>query len=428
MQVSVENNGELRRTLTIKFPVERLHTQLNERVMKMCRSAKLNGFRQGKVPKAVIQQRFGEQLRAEVLADLIESTLNEAVGQEKLRPVAKPSIDTTGKPDNDEITYTAKFEVMPEFPELDIASLDIERFSVEITDTDVDTMIETLRREHQHFEKSTEPSVESDVVTYAYSADSGGDRLPDEGMKQQTTRLDRTGPFAALHELLLGQVAGAGGEADITFPEGFDNECLAGKTAHVCFQLIEVRKPILPEVNAQWIKRFGVTDGDLDSFRREIRANMERELKMTLLDRLKAEVSEKLSTAYNALDVPQVMVQEEIQRLTTNRKKMGKEDVSPELISTVARKRVLAGLLLGEVANRQNIEVDRHRVTEQLSLLASSYQKPEEFVELYRNDRRLMLKLEEHVLEDQVAEWVAEHANTAVKKLGFDEVMRPSGS
>jgi trigger factor len=170
MQVSVENIGTLERKLTVKFPAERFDSQVSARIAEMGRTARLKGFRPGKVPPAVIKQRFGEQVRGEVLSDLIGSTLREAVTQEKLQPIANPAIDTTGKPENGEIAYTATFEIMPEFPVVDVAALEITRPAARVTDADIDKMLETLRQQRRSFDEVDRASVDGDFVLFDYAA------------------------------------------------------------------------------------------------------------------------------------------------------------------------------------------------------------------------------------------------------------------
>src|SRR5690349_12930648 len=156
MQVSVENIGTLERKLTVKFPAERFETQVSARIAEMGRTVRLKGFRPGKVPTTVIKQRFGDQVRGEVLSDLIGSTLREAVAQEKLQPIANPAINTTGRPENGEIAYTATFEITPEFPEVDVSALEVHRAAAEVTDADIDRMLETLRLQRRSFEERSE--------------------------------------------------------------------------------------------------------------------------------------------------------------------------------------------------------------------------------------------------------------------------------
>jgi len=430
MQVSVENVGKLERKLTVKFPAERFESQVTARIAEMGRTIRLKGFRPGKVPTTVIQQRFGAQVRGEVLSDLIGSTLREAVEQEKLRPIANPAIDTTGTPENGEIAYTATFEIMPEFPVIDVSALEITRPAAEVGDADIEKMIETLRQQRRSFEVVERASAEGDFVMFEYSAQAGDYRFPAEGLERAGSVLGSGTLFKALDEALTGHKADDSFSTDIAFPEDFRNDQLAGKTAQVEFKVIKVQEPKLPEVDADFAQLFGVADGDLDTFRKEVRANLERELKATLMARLKGEVAEKLADAHPELDVPNLMVQSEARGLAAGSVPRGQQP-PPQLIEAatpVARKRVIAGLLMGEISRKQNLVIDRKRVAEQLAAIASTYEEPEKVVELYNNDPQLMSGLQNRVMEDQVAEWVAEHAKTTTQTLSFDEVMRPVGA
>jgi trigger factor len=427
MQVSVENVGKLERKLTVKFPAERFESQVSARIAEMGRTVRLKGFRPGKVPTAVIKQRFGDQVRGEVLSDLIGSTLREAVEQEKLRPIANPAINTTGNPVDGEIAYTATFEVMPEFPEVDVAKLEISRPVAEVTDADIEKMIETLRVQRRSFDPVERASTEGDFVMFEYSAQAGDYRFPAEGLERAGSVLGSGTLFKALDEALAGRKADDEFDAEIAFPADFRNENLAGKNAQVHFKIIKVQEPKLPEVDGEFAKLFGIVDGDLEKFRKEVRANLERELKATLMARLKSEVAEKLANAHPDLDVPNVMVQSEAQNLAQGSVPRGQQ-VPPQLIeaaSPIARKRVIAGLLMGEIARKQSLVIDRTRIAEQLAAIASTYEEPEKVIELYNRDPQLMSGLQNRVMEDQVAEWVADHASTTVQNLGFDEVMRP---
>ena len=298
MQVSVENIGTLERKLTVKFPAERFETQVSARIAEMGRTVRLKGFRPGKVPTTVIKQRFGDQVRGEVLSDLIGSTLREAVAQEKLQPIANPAIDTTGEPENGEIAYTATFEIMPEFPVVDVAALEISRPMAVVTDADIDKMLETLRQQRRSFDEVDRASAEGDFVMFEYSAEAGDYRFPAEGLERAGSVLGSGTLFKALDEALVGRKTGDSFETGIAFPEDFRNAQLAGKNAQVSFSILKVQEPKLPEIDAEFAKLFGIADGDLETFRKEVRANLERELKAALMARLKSEVAEKLSTAH----------------------------------------------------------------------------------------------------------------------------------
>lgn len=430
MQVSVENIGTLERKLTVKFPAERFESQVSARIAEMGRTVRLKGFRPGKVPTTVIKQRFGEQVRGEVLSDLIGSTLREAVAQEKLQPIANPAIDTTGRPENGEIAYTATFEIMPEFPAIDVSALEISRPVAVVTEADIDKMLETLRQQRRSFDEVDRASAEGDFVMFEYSAEAGDYRFPAEGLERAGSVLGSGTLFKALDEALTGRKAGDAFETEIAFPEDFRNAQLAGKSARVNFSIIKVQEPKLPEVDAEFAKLFGIADGDLDTFRKEVRANLERELKAALMARLKSEVAEKLSTAHAELDVPKLMVQSEARSMAAGSVPQGQQPPQQliEAAMPVARQRVIAGLLMGEIARKQEIKIDRKRVAEQLAAIASTYEEPEKVIELYNGDPQLMSGLQNRVMEDQVAEWVAEHANTTQLDLSFDDVMRPANA
>jgi trigger factor len=430
MQFSVENVGKLERKLTVKFPAERFETQVSARIAEMSRTVRLKGFRPGKVPANVIQQRFGAQVRGEVLSDLIGSTLREAFEKENLRPVANPAIDTTGQPENGEIAYTATFEVMPEFPEIDVSKLEISRPAAEVSDVDIDKMIETLRQQRRSFDEVERASAEGDFVMFEYAATAGDYRFPNEGLERAGSVIGSGTLFKALDEALTGRKADEEFEADVEFPADFRNESLAGKTAKVSVKIVKVQAANLPEIDAEFIKLFGINDGDLEHFRKEVRANLERELKAALMGRLKGQVAEKLATAHSELDVPNLMVQSEARNLAAGSVPRGQQPPQQliDAAAPAARMRVIAGLLMGEIARKQELKLDRSRLAEQLAAIASTYEEPEKVVELYNGDPQLMSGLQNRVMEDQVAEWVAEHANTTVQNLSFDEVMRPVGA
>ena len=364
MQVSVENVGKLGRKLTVKFPAERLESQVNARIAEMGRTVRLKGFRPGKVPTTVIKQRFGAQVRGEALSELIGSTLREAVEQEKLQPIANPSVDTTGNAEAGEIAYTATFEIMPEFPVIDVAALEIARPKAEVKDADIDKMIETLRTQRRSFDEVTRASKDGDFVMFEYAAEAGDYRFPAEGLERAGSVLGSGTLFKALDEALTGRTAGEDLVQDVAFPDDFRNPELAGKTAKVTFKIVKVQEPNLPAVDADFVKLFGVVDGDLETFRKEVRANLERELKATVMARLKSEVAEKLAAAYPELEVPELMVDAEARSLASGNLPRGQEP-SPQMVAEAApfaRKRVAAALLMGEIARKNELRLDRKRM------------------------------------------------------------------
>jgi trigger factor len=291
-------------------------------------------------------------------------------------------------------------------------------------------MIETLRTQRRSFDDVSRASKEGDFVMFEYSAEAGDYRFPAEGLERAGSVIGSGTLFKALDEALTGRSAGDDLVQEVAFPEDFRNPELAGKTAKVTFKIIKVQEPNLPAVDAEFIQLFGVADGDVETFRKEVRANLERELKATLMARLKSEVAEKLAGAFPDLDVPDLMANAEAQSLAAGNLPRGQQP-SPEMVAQAlpfARKRVAAALLMGEIARKNELRLDRKRMGEMLTAIASTYEEPEKVIELYNSDPQLMQGLQNRVMEDQVAEWVADNAKSTDQELSFDEVMRPIGA
>ncbi len=433
MQVSLENVGKLERKLTVKFPAEQFETKVRQRITELGHSVRLKGFRPGKVPAKVIEQRYGDQVRGEALSDLIGSTFREAVQQQNLQPVANPSIDTDGKPQDGEIAYTATFEVMPDLPTVDVGILKIDRPKAEVGEADVERMIETLRTQRRTFQKVERAAADGDMVIVDYLAQSDDFRHPAEGRERAATVIGGNTALAVFDGALAGHAAGENLAFDVEFPPTFPIPQLAAKQAKVELRIGEVQASSMPEVDAAFIRNFGIADGDTETFRREVRSNLERELENALRARLRNEVGSKLAATYADIEVPKVLETAEAESLV--RAAMpnlsGEQAIPPaalEAAQPIAHQRVIAGLLLRQIAQSNNLRVDNRKVTERIAKIASTYEEPEQVVELYRNNPQMMDNVRTAVLEDQVSEWVADHADATEVSLSFDEVMHPQNT
>ena len=425
MQVELENLGKLERKLTVKIPADRLDQQFSDRVSRMGREVRLKGFRPGRVPRAVIEKRYGAQIRNEVLSDLIGSSFREAVEQEQLKPVAAPSINTSGKPEEGEIAYTATFEVMPELPTVEVAGLQVERPVAEVVDSDVDEMIETLRKQRRTFEPVERKARAEDMVLFEFEASTSDGRFPEEGRERAGTMLG-SGQFnSAVEASLEGLAAGDDFALETTFAESFKIEELAGKLSQVKGRVVRVQEPSLPPVDAAFFKAFGIHDGDEDSFRQEVRSNLERELEAAKVGRLKNAVAQALADSHADMELPRVMEVSEARSMAGLDNKATLSEERFHQLEPMARKRVIAGLLFNKIAQDNQIKVDDRRVGKALAAIASTYEDPEQVVEVYQNNPELMSSLRIRVLEEQVAEWVAEHAECGEKTMSFSELLKP---
>lgn len=423
MQVSVENVGKLGRKLVVRLPADRLEDTVRNRIQEMTRSARIKGFRPGKVPQKVIEQRFGAQLRNEVLSDLIGSSFQEAVTQENLRPAVQPSISTTGRPADGQIEYTAEFEVVPEIGTVDVAALEITRTTSSVTDEDIDQMIETLRQQRRSWTPVERAAESGDMALFEFSAEGEGFRHPASGADRMGTIIGSNALPAALESALIGQSVDAEFDVDVDFPADFRETALAGKSAKVHVRMVRVQAPQVPDVDDAFIAAFGVREGGLARFRDDVRANLQRELDGVLMNRLKAATIDKLLAAHADLELPQSLIDGEA-RLLADQARVP-TDQSAEAFAPAARRRVAAGLLLAEIARQNQIAVEPRRVREALATIASTYEEPQQVIELYSRDPQLMGGLQSRVLEDQVVEWIADRAKVTEQPLSFNEVMRP---
>jgi trigger factor len=423
MHVSVETLGTLGRKLTVRIPAENLENTVRVRIQEMGRSARLKGFRPGKVPVKVIEQRFGRQIRNEALSEMIGASFREAVAQEKLRPAIQPAISTSGMPDNGEIEYTATFEVMPEFDPIDVSNLEIVKDQSAVEDSDVDRMIETLRLQRRTWHPVDRAAANGDMVLFEYSAEGEGFRHPETGADRVGCILGSGAMFPGFEEGLAGHAAGDEFDIDLAFPHDFRTHAVAGRSARVQVRIIRVQESRLPELDEAFTASFGVKEGGLEQFRQDVRANLERELDGALAARLKNVTIRKLLETHPQLDLPQGMVENEARALATQANPDAPPPFDPYL--PAARERVAAGLLLAEVARQNEIRVDPQRVSEALAVIASTYEEPDKVIELYSRDPQIMGGLRNRVLEDQVAEWIAEHARVSEQALSFNEIMRP---
>jgi len=430
MQVSVESTGNLERRMNFSLPAEQLESGVSGRLREIARTAKMKGFRPGKIPAKVIEQRYGEQVKAEVLGGLVRQTFDSAVREHDLRLAGNPRIDRAGEGD---LEFVATFEVVPDFGDVDVTKLTVVRNTAEVTDADIDQMIENLRLQRRTWNKVERAAAEGDLVAGSLWTQIEDFRQPAEGVEQFSTAIGSGQLLPALENALAGLEPGVETIIDVAFPEGWRQPQLAGKTAQVHVTLAQVSEPVLPEVDPAFIKSFGVRSGQMDKFRDDIRSNLERELKGALMGRLRREVGEQLTSTWAHVELPPRLVENEARGMLgqqLEQVRRGGRDPGPvpanahEAFLEPARRRVLAGLLVGEVARRHDLRLEPKRVNETLRLIASTYEQPEQVIEMYRNDPQLMQGLQSRVMEEQVIDWIAERAQHTETPLSFQEAIR----
>ncbi|MGA7983360.1 MAG: trigger factor [Chromatiaceae bacterium] len=424
MQVSVESGEGLERRMTVGLPPESIEAEIDKRLKQMARTARIPGFRPGKVPVKMLRQRYGGKLKHEVFGELVKSSFTEALTQEHLRPVGSPHIEAQIDEAERRYAYTAVFEVLPQFELGSLGGKTIKRPVAEVTEGDVDAMIERLRRQRQTWTPVERPAQDGDRLVIAFSGTVDGEAF--EGGKGEDVRVELgSGRLVPGFESgLIGARAGEERQLDLSFPEDYHAEKLKGKAARFDVRISSVEEAVLPEVDGEFARAFGIQDGDVGRFRQDVRQNMERELKQRTSARVKHQAMETLLAA-NPIDLPTALIKDEIRALKEQARQGAagaKFELPDNLFEESARRRVALGLLMGEVIKVNGIKVDQKRVRAAVEDMASTYEDPREVVDFYYKDKEQLASIESLALEDQVVDWIMSQVQVDDEPMSFQQL------
>jgi trigger factor len=427
MQVSVENIGKLERRMQVQVPAEKVSKEIAERLKTISRTARLNGFRPGKAPLNVIRRQFGPQVHREVIGELLQSSYEEAVTQNALTPAGSPRIEPQSMDEGQDLKYTATFEVYPEVVMQPIESLEVERVTADVGETDIDAMIERLRQQQTKYVEVARAAALKDKVTVDFEGSIDG--VPFAGGKGENVTIV-LGEKRMLPQLEAGLVGAAVGEkrnVTVNFPADYRATELAGKEAVFATETKKVEGPELPELDEEFCKLFGVAEGGVAKLREDVAANMRRELAANLRNRNKTVVMDKLYSS-NPLEIPNVLVEGQIRDMQVDAmRRAGVKDAAQapprEPYVEPARRRVALGLLLNDIVRREKLVVDRTRVNERLDELVSAYGDAAAMKRAYMANADAMRQVESLTLEDQAVDWVLAHAKVHDKPSTFKEMM-----
>ena len=431
MQVSIETTQGLERKMTIAVPSERVETAINARLQEAAGSVNLKGFRKGKVPFKVIKSRFGKSVRQDVVGEMINQSYFDALTQESVKPAGQPAIEPGNLEEGADLTFTATFEVYPEVTLPDFSALEVSRLGADISDADIEEMIETLRKQRQTWETVERAAADTDRVNIDYIGKLDGEEF--QGGKAAGTDLvigsERMIP--GFEAGLIGKSAGDAFTLSLSFPDEYHNAELAGKAVEFDMVLNSVSEQVLPAVDEEFFQSFGVEEGGNEAFREEVANNMKRELKAASRNKLKAQVMDKLIEIVE-LDVPSALIAAEIQQLKAQALQQmgGGANLDPsmlpdELFTEQASRRVKLGLVLGEVMQTQNLKADPAKVRETIEELAATYESPEEVINWYYGNQEQLSAIESSVVEDQVFDYILDAAKVEDKTVSYQEVIKP---
>ncbi|MGB5225719.1 MAG: trigger factor, partial [Arenicellales bacterium] len=389
MQVSVEQSGNIERKMTISLPAERVDSEITRQLQRLSKQVKVPGFRPGKVPMKIMKSRYLGQVMQDVIGDLIQSSYQEALGQESLRPAGAPSIETTSGGEGKDLEYTATFEVYPDLAGLALSGLKIERTLCEISDQDIDTTLDSLRRQRIEWNTIDGEAKEGNRVTLDFSGSVDGEPFTGGEGKAMPVVIGSGSLIPGFEDQLIGIKEGEERTLNVNFPDDYHVTELAGKEAIFEVKATEVAEEVLPEVDEELAKSFGVEEGGIEKFRDEIRDNLSREAE----DRIEITVRDAIFQAVlenNEIDVPKALAAQELKMLVEAAEKeqpeISKNDEAVAMYGKLAERRVALGLVLAEITSRDEMIPDAEAVEKRLNKLAESYEDPSSFIEWYKSD------------------------------------------
>ena len=430
MQVSIETLEGLERRMTVQIPSERVSEAVEKKLKDLSKTVRIDGFRPGKVPLKVVQQKYGDHVRQEVIGDVIESSYQEALIQEKVRPAGMPSIDSVSTEEKEDMSFTATFEVYPEVGTLKLESIEVEKPKVEISDKDFDSMLQKLREQRKVWKETKAAAKKGFQVMVDFEGRIDGELFEGGAGKDMAIEIGAGQMLPEFEAGLEGVKATEQRTVEVTFPDDYHGAEVAGKKAEFTLKANKVSKPELPELDEEFAKGFGIEDGDLEKMRADIRANMEKEKN----DRLKLNIKNKVMAGlleHNEIIAPSAMVNDEINNLRAQAaQRMGQDPESidqssypDELFSAEATRRVQLGLLIAEVIKSEKIELNQELVDSAVEEMAVAYEQPDQVREYYRHNQQARSGLEGMVLEDQVVAHILDKAKVTEIEASFDDLM-----
>jgi trigger factor len=430
MQVSVEATSSIERRMTIGVPSDQIDQKVEARLQQAARTVKINGFRPGKVPVNVVRKRFGRSLRQEVVGEVMSESFSQALSEQGITPISYPRFEPKTLEAGRDLEFVAIFEVYPEVAVPDLGALELSRPEVEIKEKDVKNMVDVLRRTHGTLKSVKRKSKKKDVLTVDFVGYLGAEAFDGGTAKDQRITLGSGQMIPGFEDGLVGAKAGDKVELNVTFPDDYGNESLAGKEARFEVGVKTVEEVELPELNQEFFTKYGVSCETESEFEAEVQKNMERELEQAIMGRIKQQVVDQLVAA-NTVDVPASMLEQEIRRIKQEAVQQfgGARNLDPsmlpsELFKDRAEKRVKTGLLFAALIKANGLKADPARVDEKIGSMSESYEDPQELIAWYSKPEN-RAQVEHVVIEEKVVELALEQSKVKKVKMSYEDAVKP---
>ena len=433
MQVSIETTSNLERRLTVGVPAERVEVEIDSRLQKAAQKAKLPGFRPGKVPLKVMRQRFGAGVRQEVLGEVVSQSFQEAVIQEKLRPAGQPSIEPKSLEPGKDLQYVAIFEVFPDVELVDMKDFPVTKPVAEVKDEDVDNIIEVFRKQQGTWEEVQRPAILTDKVNLNYVGLNDGQEFEGGSAQDSDLELGSGRMVNGFEDGIVGMEPNEQKTLALSFPDDYHNEELKGAAVEFTVTLNKTTELVPAAIDEELFAKYGVEDGGEEHFRKDISANMTRELKNAVQANVKQQVMDALLEAHESLELPKALVNQEIsamrQQMFQQFSGAGNMDLDLEsllpdsMFSENAERRVKLGLVLAEYISSFELRADNEQVHKAIEEIASTYESPQEVIDYYKSYPQQRSSVESKVLEDQVVEKLLAGANITENESSYQDLI-----
>lgn len=425
MDVSLENTSTLGRRLKVSVPEKAISEQIKVKMAKLAKDIRLKGFRPGKIPPHVLQQKFGQSVRMEVINDVIRQSLGDVVKEKQLQPAGVPRIEEIKDKAGENLEFTASFEIYPVITLTDFAQISIEKRTAEITDGDVQKMIDKLRDQFANWDHVTRNVKASDKLTVDFARLVKEEGATKEEQANVQMVVGDKGVLPGLSEALIGKAKGDQVEVALHYPKDWADTKVADKdvTLWITIHEIEEKHELSEEELAE---KLSIDKDDKAALKATVKERMQEELTAALQDEIKENVLEKLLEA-NPIELPVSLIDQEKEAIQREAARSKREMPADELDET-AKKRVELGLLLNEVIKKFNLVADGARVRAQVEKIASRFSKPSEIVEAYYKSNDLLYGIERMVLLEQAVDAILAQVKVLDKKASFDEVMNSNDS
>ena len=430
LKINVNDKAGLKKEVRISIPFSAIEEKRTSRFVQIAKTAKLPGFRPGKVPDKVIQQQYGDKVIQEVLSDLLDSTYIESIREKNLKPAGPPEVKIDEYIEGKDFTYTATIEVYPEFELRGLDNIRVEKPKVEINQKDINSMIENLQKQRGTWNPVERPSEKEDQLIVDFEGKIDGEVFEGGVAQDFVMTLGNGQMLPEFDDALLNVKANEDKEIQLTFPDNYHKEELAKKKAVFSVSVKEVKALEVAEIDETFVRSFGVESGDAKDLIDEVKASMEKELEAKINDEIKKNLMTYLREN-NSIEIPEVMVHQEahaLQKDWMSQAGIEKVEEAPELknFESIAKERVQLGLLVNELVRAQEIKADQDRVKTKLEEITNRYPNPEEIRKMYEETPQLMDQIKSAVIEDLVIEWLIERTDFQDKAVEFKELMNRS--